>query len=220
MSTEFAFTPQERLNALGVKGSALVLLKKLEDGQFVLNDTRKQLMDLNWRYELLLLEPAFGVLAVLSGQIGDGIRTIERAIATARCAGWRAAEDWAKLFLCEIYLEIMFPKERAPFGLLVRNIPALIKIFFFGRSSIEVFVSQVRSNFQFDRNGHHIGRAEMILGLLYKGKGQRARAFQHLGEAKRILSQFGEIFNPRSCRGGSFCAHGIVDTTASTKQRK
>ena len=60
-----AFTPQERLNALGVKGSALALLKKLEEGQFVLNDTRKQLIELNWRYELLLLEPAFGVLAVL-----------------------------------------------------------------------------------------------------------------------------------------------------------
>ena len=32
----------------------------------------------------------------------------------------------------------------------------------------------------------------MILGLLYKGKGKRARAVQHLIEAKRILSQFGK----------------------------
>jgi tetratricopeptide (TPR) repeat protein len=187
-----AFTPQERLNALGVKGSALALLKKLEEGQLVLDDTRKQLLELNWRYELLLLEPAFGVLAVLSGQIGRGIRIIERAIATARSAGWRAAEDWAKLFLCEVYLEIMFPKEKPSFSFLLQNLLILVKILCVGSSSIEMLVSQVRSNSQFDRNGHHIGRAEMILGLLYKGKGKRARAVQHLTEAKRIFSQFGQ----------------------------
>jgi class 3 adenylate cyclase len=186
-----AFTPQERLNALGVKGSALALLRRLEEGQFVLNDTRKQLIDLNWRYELLLLEPAFGVLAVLNGQIGKGIHTIEKAIATARHAGWRAAEDWAKLFLCEVYLEIMFPKERPSFNLLLHNILILSKILFIGRSSIEALISQVRSNPQFDRKGHHIGRAEMILGLLYKGKRKRALAAQHLIEAKRIFCQFG-----------------------------
>jgi hypothetical protein len=32
----------------------------------------------------------------------------------------------------------------------------------------------------------------MILGLLYKGKKKRALAVQHLTEAKRILSQFGQ----------------------------
>ena len=32
----------------------------------------------------------------------------------------------------------------------------------------------------------------MILGLLYKVKKQRALAFQHLTEAKRIFSQFGQ----------------------------
>ena len=45
---------------------------------------RKQLIELNWRYELLLTEPAFGILAILNGQIGRGIRIIESAIATAR----------------------------------------------------------------------------------------------------------------------------------------
>jgi tetratricopeptide (TPR) repeat protein len=187
-----AFTPQERLNALGVKGSALALLRRLEEGQLVLNDIRKKLIDLDWRYELLLLEPAFGVLAVLNGQIGKGIRTIETAIATARHAGWRAAEDWAKLFLCEVYLEIMFPKERPSFNLLLHNILILIKILLLGQSHIESLVSQVQSNPQFDRNGHHVGRAEMILGLLYKGKGKHARAIKHLAEAKRIFSQFGD----------------------------
>ena len=37
-----------------------------------------------------------------------------------------------------------------------------------------------------------MGRAKMILGLLYKTKKKRALAVQHLTEAKRILSQFGQ----------------------------
>ena len=189
---QIAHTPQERMNALGVRGSALALLKELEKAEPVLSDIRRQLIELNWRYELILLNPAFGVLAVLNGKIARGIRIIESVIVTARRDGWRAAEDWAKLFLCEVYLEVMFPKDKPPLGLLLKNIPILIKILIVGRSSIEALVSQVRGNPHFDVNGHHIGRAEMILGLLYKGKGNRALAIRHLTEANRIFSQFGQ----------------------------
>ena len=107
-----AFTPQERMNALGVKGSALALLKRLEEADIVLSDIRRQVRDLNWRYELTLLEPAYGVLTVLNGRLAKGIAIIQTAIAGAHQDGWRAAEDWAKLFLCEVYLEVLFAKEK------------------------------------------------------------------------------------------------------------
>ena len=187
-----AYTPQERMNALGVKGAALTFLRRLDEGQTELYNIRRQLIELNWRYELILTEPAFGVLSILSGKIATGIRIIESAMAAARRDGWRVAEDWAKLFLCEVYLEIMFPKDKPALSVILKNIPILIKISFVGRSSVESLISQVRSNPQFDLNGHHIGRAEMILGLLYKGKRKRALAVRHLTEAQRILAQFGQ----------------------------
>jgi class 3 adenylate cyclase len=186
-----ANTPQERMNALGVKAAALVFLRKLDDGQKELANIRAQLIDLSWRFELLLTEPAFGVLAILNGQLSQGLRIIEDAVATARRDGWRVAEDWAKLFLCEIYLEVMFPRERPSPRFLLRNFTALMKVFWLGRSSIEDLVSQIKSNPQFARSGHHIGRTEMILGLLYKGTKKQALATRHLSEAKQILSQFG-----------------------------
>ena len=191
-SVRLSMTPQERMNALGVKAAVLPLLRRLDEANVEFSNMRKQLIELNWRYELILAEPVFGILAVLNGKIGTGIRIIESVIATARRHGWRAAEDWAKLFLCEVYLEVMFPKDRVPFSLILKNASILIKILIVGRSSIESLVSQVRSNPQFEVNGHHIGRAVMILGLLYKGKKKRALAVQHLTEAKRILSQFGQ----------------------------
>ena len=86
----------------------------------------------------------------------------------------------------------MFPKDKPPLQVLLKNIPILIKILLFGRSSIESLISEVRNNPQFDLNGHHIGRAVMILGLLYKGTRKRALAVQHLTEANRIFAQFGQ----------------------------
>lgn len=189
---QIAYTPQERMNALGVKGAALALLKRIDEARLVLLDTRRRLTELNWRYELVLLDPAFGVLTVLSGEIAKGIRTVEKAMATARQDGWRVAEDWAKLFLCEIYLEVMFPKDRPALRILWKNAYTLIKILTTGSTAIEALVSEVLQNPQFDANGHHIGRAEMILGLLYKGKRKRTLAVEHLVKARRILSQFGE----------------------------
>jgi len=43
----------------------------------------------------------------------------------------------------------------------------------------------------FDPNGHHIGRAEMILGLLYKIKKKKDLARRHLTEAQRIVAPTG-----------------------------
>ena len=56
------------MNALGAKGMALVLLKRLEEGQIVLRDARSQLVELNWRYELTILRGGLGNLhKTLSG---------------------------------------------------------------------------------------------------------------------------------------------------------
>jgi hypothetical protein len=59
-------------------------------------------------------------------------------------------------------------------------------------SRIPDLLKRVQANPHFDPAGHHIGRAQLILGLFYKVKKKRALALQHLTEAKRILSQFGQ----------------------------
>jgi len=41
--------------------------------------------------------------------------------------------------------------------------------------------------------GFIIDRAKMVHGLLYKTKKKRSLALEHLTEARRILSQFGQI---------------------------
>jgi hypothetical protein len=56
------------------------------------------------------------------------------------------------------------------------------------RGSMQIVLDDPR----LDPAGHFVGRARMILGLLYKAKKKRALAVQHLTDARQILSQFGQ----------------------------
>jgi hypothetical protein len=132
-----------------------------------------------------------GVALALNGRIDEGLRHIEEAIARRENEGYRAAADWGRMFLCEVYLEILSGKGDASLGLLMRNFWALAGVYAFGAKRIVSLIEKVRSNPQFDRDGHYIGRTEMILGLLYKAKKKKAFGARHLTEARRILSAFG-----------------------------
>jgi hypothetical protein len=116
---------------------------------------------------------------------------MEEAISRREQEEHRVAADWYRMFLCEIYLEIISGKEKPPLRVLMRNALTLMVVTFSAQKRVAALVARVRENPQFDPNGHHIARCEMIMGRLYKAKNKRALAIQHLTEAKRIASQFG-----------------------------
>jgi hypothetical protein len=100
--------------------------------------------------------------------------------------------DWNRQNLAEIYLQIMAGTEKPPFWILLKNLPVLLTIIPTASSRIRALVEQSQDNPQLDPDGHYVGRANMLLGSLYKVKKNRALALQHLTEAKRIFSQFGQ----------------------------
>ncbi len=63
---------------------------------------------------------------------------------------------------------------------------------FTASSRINALTARALENPHLDPAGLHVGRIQMILGLLYKAKKKRALALEHLTEARRILSQFGQ----------------------------
>jgi hypothetical protein len=133
----------------------------------------------------------WGVALAKNGRIDEGLRYIEKTIARRDQEGYRASADWSRIYLCEVYLDILSGKGEATFGLLLRNFRALTWVMMFGANRIIALIEHVRSNPQFDRNGHYIGHTEMILGLLYKIRKKNALAARHLTEAQRIVSAFG-----------------------------
>ena len=136
-------------------------------------------------------EGTLGIALAMRGEIGAGIRQTEAAIFRFEQQGYLGAADWFRLFLCEIYLEIIAGTKKPPARVIARNIVTIAVVLFTAQKRISALVERVSQNSGFDPNGHYIGRCEMILGLLYKAKKKPALALQHLTEAKRIISQFG-----------------------------
>ena len=68
--------------------------------------------------------------------------------------GYRAAADWYRLFLAEIYLEMISGAEKPPARILLRNLLTLVKVMFTAQKRILSLVERVRQNPQMDANGH------------------------------------------------------------------
>ena len=185
-------TQYDRLAALAGRAIALAMLRRIEEAAPQLQKLRRCCLASGFHYPLIGADPASGVCEVLQGNISAGIHDIEAAIVRRNNEGYRAAADWYGGFLCEVYLEIIAPKEKLPIPMLLKNFLVILRVWFTGSSRIRALTLQIMENPLFDPAGQHIGRAQMILGLLYKTKKRRALALQHLTEAKRIFSQFGQ----------------------------
>jgi len=180
------------MNAGASKGCALVLLRRTEEGAALLEENRQRSIANGYLAILAATDGILGVCQVLQGNIALGIHIIEEAIVRREKEGYRTVADWYRGFLAEVYLQVIAGEERLPFRVLLRNLPILLKVTVTAPSRIRALIAHVLENPHIDPAGHYKGRAEMILGLLYKVKKKRVPALEHLSEAKRILSQFGQ----------------------------
>ena len=185
-----ARSPYDQQSAETARAVALALLKH-PDGLRLLGERMALCATNDWRQHLSGLDGVYGVAMVLNGNIGGGIRWLEQSILRREQEGYRVCADWFRLFLCEVYLEVISGKEKPPINVLFRNIMTLAKVMFTAEKRILALVERVRQNPHFDPNGHMIGRVEMILGLLFKIRKKQVLAAEHLSEAERIISQFG-----------------------------
>ena len=198
-SLAIAVTPADRNFSTFFKLVALVSLRRTEEGAMLLEAFRRRSVEDGLIELLNSTDTIFGACKILQGNIRDGLRLIEEAILRREKEGYRFMADWSRLTLAEIYLQFIAGNEKPPLPTLLRNLPTLlrnlpilVRVMVTAPSRIPDLLKRVLANPHFDPAGHHIGRAQMILGLFYKVRKKRALALQHLTEARRILSQFGE----------------------------
>ena len=191
-SLAVAVTPLDRSYALSGMGNALVLLRRIEDGLKLIEDNNRHNVDGGLLYVLAGSEGVMAIGRVLQGNIGEGIRLLEEAISRREKEGYRVAADWYRLFLVETYIQIMSGNEKLPPLSLLRNMPAILKVMIIAASRISALTDCVFNNPHFHPDGHFIGRGHLLLGLFFKAKKKGSPAVEHLNEAKRILSQFGQ----------------------------
>ena len=123
-----ALTPWDRNAAIIGKGCTLVMLRQTEEGANLLEEDRRRCLADGDLYQLAGTDGIVGVCKVLQGDIAGGIRWIEEAIARRDSEGYRAAAGWYRLFLCEIFLQILTGNERPPLLSLLKNLPTILYV--------------------------------------------------------------------------------------------
>lgn len=191
-SLTLTLAPFEHDNAVRAKGWALVLLRRLEEGVKLLEEDHQRCARDGNLYALNNSGGIFGVYEVLRGNVKGGIKMIEEVIVLQEKDGCRLTADWFRFFLCEVYLQIIGGKEKLNLFALLKNVSIILKVIVTASSRVPALMFRVLENPHIDPQGLHVGRVQMILGLLYKTKKNHALALKHLIEARRILSQFGQ----------------------------
>ena len=191
-SMAMAVTPVDRSYAVPGKGFALILLRRTDEGAQLLEEERHRGLTNGYLYVFASTDPGIGLCKILRGNLAEGIRFIEEAISRREQEGYQDAADWYRGILCDVYLQVIQGKEKISFTILVKNLPIILRIMVTAATRIPALASHVLENPHLDPAGFHIGRARMFLGLLYKVRKKQTLAVQHLTEARRILSQFGQ----------------------------
>ena len=145
-------------------------------------------------WSLFTLGPAtmLGVAYAMDGRIAKGLHQIETQIEKRINEGTQIATDWARLFLCELYLAILTGDGGASLGVLLRNFRSIIWVMLFGEKRLITMIDQIRRNPSFENDGYYIARCDMLMGLLYKSKKQRRLALEYLTRAKVVVETAGK----------------------------
>ena len=122
-SIALAVTPFDRETALNIKGCVLTLLRRTDEGSIILELFRRRCSMDGDLHPLTTSDAILGVSKVIQGDISGGIRWLEGAISKRESEGYVAAADWYRLFLGEVYLQIIARDEKVPFSVLLKNSP-------------------------------------------------------------------------------------------------
>ncbi|WP_341367676.1 AAA family ATPase [Yoonia sp. BS5-3] len=133
-----------------------------------------------------------GVAYAMSGHIAEGLRQIEGAVQKRTDEGSQISADWARLFLCELYLAILTGEGGGSLAVLIRNLRSILKVRLFGEKRLTRMIEEIRLNPQYDDQGHFIARCDMIMGLLYKAKKKKQLARTHLSKARVVVETAGQ----------------------------
>ncbi|MEL6683185.1 MAG: adenylate/guanylate cyclase domain-containing protein [Pseudomonadota bacterium] len=133
-----------------------------------------------------------GVALAMEGRIAEGIKQIETAIERRSVEGTSVAADWARLFLCELYLAILTGEGGASIQVFIKNFRPILSVMLFGEKRLMTMLDSIRQNPQFDPQGHYIARCDMILGLLYKSKKKKDLAREYLTKAQVVVETAGK----------------------------
>jgi class 3 adenylate cyclase len=186
-----AITPMAEFTAMNNYASALVLLKRLREGVPLLEEARRRDAEKGCATFLSMTDPVWGAAQMMQGKLSEGIAFIKGAIVRREQEGYRAAADWYRAILCYVYIDVLEGHERPPLGIILRNFFCLVRLKLTGLREIDRMMDTVRANSQFDPEGFHHVKINMVLGLRWMLARRADLAKRYLNEARRLALSFG-----------------------------
>jgi AAA ATPase domain/Adenylate and Guanylate cyclase catalytic domain len=186
-----AITPMEEFTATNLNANSLVLLKRLREGVPLLEEARRRDAEKGCETFLAMTDPVWGVAQMMQGKVAEGIAFIKRAIVRREQEGYRAAADWYRMILCYVYIDVFEGREKPSLGVVLRNLPCLVMLRWNGLREIDRMIDTVRANRQFDPEGFHHAKINMVLGLRWMLARRADLAKRYLNEARRLALPIG-----------------------------
>jgi class 3 adenylate cyclase len=181
-----SLTPFDREIGAQVRGVALIASGNVAEGADLLIDHRHRAIANDFLYCKTGTDGPVGIAMVLQGDLSGGSRFIEWAIKRHDQAGNVIGRDFSRIFLAEIYIEFLAPKEKAPLSVIVKHLPFLIATALTGWKKAEKMLLQARENPMFSSVSHHRARIDANLGILYKIAKRGDEARRYLTQARVI----------------------------------
>jgi class 3 adenylate cyclase len=188
---ELALTPLDREIALQIKGAAEILRGNVDEGGALLREHRRRALANDFNYCQVGCDPPLGVAMLIEGDFAGGVRFIKVAIERNEREGCPVARDFARIFLAEIYLAFLAPKQKLPLSVVLRNLPFLIRTIPTARRRALELLMQARNNPSFAGTTYFRARIDADLGTLHKLAKRRAEARLYFMQARPVAESLG-----------------------------
>lgn len=180
-----AATPYDRTAGTIARATGLLLEGPVEEGLALLLSMKKWALAHRWAYAASGVDFAAGPALAMTGQIGEGIRTLKSAIADSDATGSLAVASWNRLALAELYLGMLsFSGPRPPIRFILFNLLSIVKVRLFGLRQARRLLEQLSFNNQFHSESTTLARLELDLARVCLRENARDLARQHLARAR------------------------------------
>jgi len=183
-SLRTAIAPVDRYAALAGSATANILLGHAIEGLTQLEEVMRWTSETDFLYLERGMTGGMAAAYVLTGRLKEGIALLERVIdASDKNGDWGNA-CWNRVFLAEIYIEILASQQRVALGVLLKNFGAILRGKLFGARLARALLEEAGQQPQLHDQGTLRARIDMDLGLLHKITKQLGLARHYLEKAR------------------------------------
>ena len=181
-----AVLPLDRMVSAQVRGVALIGLRQVAEGSRILAELWEEFAKNDWRYNLNGTDLMLSLALVMQGKFAKGVSQIRKHIVESERQGYRLIADWARVFLAEVYLELLTGKEKPSIGVLMQNIAFLVRTVPFAAQRALELLLQASANQQIGKMTEFSARINFDMGIACKLKKRRSQARTYFERAREI----------------------------------